>query len=243
MKIGVKTYNSEKFLKHFENKADFFEIMAIQKNDYSFLKKFSLSMVIHAEHQGFGTNIADISKKKSNLKSINFAIKLADTVNSRKIIVHPGAIKKENPNYSEENAVNFLHEINDDRILIENLPKKYKQPDIILCSTSKEVKTFIKKTKSGFCFDINHAIGYVNSFKGDYGILKEYIKLNPKHYHLGGQIINSEEEHLCFRNSNLDLKKIFKYIPKNAEITLETETDIKKVEDDVKIIREIIKNL
>lgn len=244
MKIGVKTFDDEKFLKHFENKVDFFEIMAIQKNDYSFLKKFSLPMVIHAEHQKSGINPADISKKKKNLKSINFAINLADTVNSKKIIVHPGAIEKGNPDISEENAVNFLREINDDRILTENLPKKYEQPGVIrLCSTSKEVKTFIKKAKTGFCFDINHAIGYTNSFRGDYKILKEYIRLNPNHYHLGGQIIGTAEEHLCFRNSNLNLKEIFRYLPKNAEITLETETDIKKVDDDVNIIREIIENL
>ena len=73
MKIGVKTFDSEKFLKHLENKVDFFEIMAVQKNDYSFLKNFSLPMVIHAEHHDFGVNPADISRQEQNLKSINFS--------------------------------------------------------------------------------------------------------------------------------------------------------------------------
>ena len=87
MKIGVKTFGDSDFLKHFENKADFFEIMAIKGNDYSFLKKFSLPCVIHIEHQKFGINIADKTKQKINLESINYAVKIADMVNSKKLIL------------------------------------------------------------------------------------------------------------------------------------------------------------
>ena len=63
MKIGVKTFNNPKFLEHFEKDVDFFEVQAIQKNNYSFLKKFSLPIVVHAEHQNFGINISDKSKE------------------------------------------------------------------------------------------------------------------------------------------------------------------------------------
>ena len=38
MKLGVKTFFSEEFLDAFADKADFFEIMAVEKNDYDFLK-------------------------------------------------------------------------------------------------------------------------------------------------------------------------------------------------------------
>ncbi len=241
MKIGVKTFGDEKFLKHFEDKADFFEIMAVQKNDYSFLKKFSLPMVIHAEHQDFGINPADMPKKEQNLKSINFAIKVAEMVNSRKIIVHPGFIEKGDPDCSKENAINLIREINNDRILIENMNSE--RNIIRMCSTPKEIKTFIKNTKSGFCFDINHAIKNIKRFDGDYNFLKKYLKLNPNHYHLGGQSLISGKNHLCFRDSNLDLKEIFRHFPKNAEITLETETDIGKIEEDLNIIRRVIEGL
>jgi len=241
MKIGVKTFDSEKFLDYFEDKSDFFEIMAIQKNDYSFLKKFSLPMVIHAEHQGFGMNPADISKKEQNLKSINFAINLADMVNSRKIIVHPGIIEKGNSNCSEENAINLVQEINDDRILMENLNSG--ENIIRLCSAPEEIKTFTEKTKTGFCFDVNHAIKNIKGFDGNYSFLKRYIKLNPSHYHLGGQNLISGKDHICLRDSNINLKEIFRCLPKNIEITLETESDIKKVEDDIKIVKEIIEDL
>ncbi len=241
MKIGVKTFGSEKFFKFFEDKADFFEVMATQKNDYSFLKKFSLPFVIHAEHQIFGINPADISKKEQNLKSVNFAVKIADITNSKKIIVHPGVVEKGNPNCSEKNAIDFFNKINDDRILIENLfQKKNPLKGINLCSTSKELEIFLKKTGFEFCFDINHAIANQKKFNGDYGFINKFIKLNPKHYHFGGQKISEGKEHLCFEDSDINIKEILKYPKKNAEITLETEIDIKKVEKDVEIVRGIL---
>lgn len=241
MKIGVKIFDSEEFqfLNHFKDKVDFIEVMAIQKNDYSFLKKFSLPMVIHAEHQKFGINPADILEKEQNLKSINFAIKIANITNSEKIIVHPGEIK--NKNCSLKNAINFFKEINDDRIIIENLPPKRDMTR--LCQTPREIETFMNKTKAGFCFDINHAISHLKKFNGDYNFLKDYIQLNPKHYHLGGQKINPPEEHLCFENSDINLKEILKYFPENVEITLETQTDTPKVENDIEIIKSVLGEL
>ena len=49
-----------------------------------FLKNFSLPIVIHAEHQGFGMNPADLTNRKRNLKSVNFTRKIADLAKTRK---------------------------------------------------------------------------------------------------------------------------------------------------------------
>lgn len=241
MKIGVKTFDDENFLRHFENKVDFFEIMAVQKNNYSFLRNFSLPMVIHAEHQNFGINPADISKKEQNLKSMNFAIKIANLSNSKKIIVHSGFIEKGNKNCSLKNATDFFNGINDDRILIENLPAKISETH--LCQTAYQTRKFIKKTGTGFCFDINHAIGAMKKFNGKYNFIKKYIKLNPKHYHLGGYDLKEGKDHLCLADSGLNLKEILKFYPENAEITLETEVNIRKTEEDIEIIRNVLKEL
>jgi endonuclease IV len=241
MKIGVKTFDDEKILKHFENEADFFEIMAVQKNDYSFLKNFSLPMVIHAEHYDFGINPADISKREQNLNSINFARKIADMVNAKKIVVHSGVLEEGNKNCSLKNAIDFFREINDNRILIENL---YSQNNITrLCTTPEKLKTFTQKTRYGSCFDINHAIDSIGNFNGDYNFILEYVKLNPSHYHIGGQNLLTGEGHLCFEKSNIDLRKILSYYPKNAEITLETEVGMEKLEKDVRTIKNLIKEL
>lgn len=236
MKLGVKTFDNEKFLKHFENNCDFYEIMAIEKNNYDFIKNLKLPVVIHAQHRLFGVNNADKTKKDINLSSISFAGKIADLSNAKKIILHPGEIKNEN--CSLKNSIEFFKNINDKRILVENMPIEANKK---LCQTPEEIKEFMKKANVGFCLDINHAIPVAIGLKKDYiEFIKELIKLKPKHYHLGGQNIKHKKEHICLRNSDINLKEIMKIIPDDAEITLETEVDIKKTEDDLRIIKEII---
>ena len=240
MKIGVKTYDNADFLHQFKKNADFFEIMAVQDNDYSFLGEFSKAkpIVVHAEHQAFGTNPADKSKEIQDKGSIKFAQQIANLNGTEKIVIHPGRI--ENTNCKKENAINFIKSLKDKRILIENLPSENS-----LCKTPDEVKEFMKKTKCGFCFDINHAIISAINQKKDYiKFLKEFIKLKPSHYHFGGQkIAEKKDSHLSLAESEIDLKEIIKLLPKNAEITLETEQDIEKTEQDIKIIKNMIKQI
>jgi endonuclease IV len=242
MKIGVKTFDSEEFLKYFEDKVDFFEIMTAQKNDYSFLRKFSLPIVIHAEHWGFKTNPADTTKKEENLKSLNFARKIADETNAKKIIVHPGILEYGDKNCSLENAIDFFRKIDDDRILIENLPlyhDNYKN----LCATPEEVYSFMKETEiRKFCFDVNHHVQCLTEIN-NYDFIKKYLELNPIHYHIGGQRIKEKIGHTSFDNSELNLKRILRYYPRDAEITLETQTDIESVNKDVTTIKRILEKM
>ena len=236
MKIGVKTYDDYSFLKHFENKVDFFEVQAIQKNDYSFLKKLSHKIVIHAEHQGFGVNLADKSREKFNLKAINFAKKIADSINAKKMIFHPGHYHGEN--ISIKNTINFLKKHNDKRLLAENLPYSW------TFSSPKEIKMLLKETKVGFCFDLNHALSHAWKNKKNFErIVKEFLKLNPSHFHIGGQVFleNNDISHLPLKKSNYEFLEFLEFYPKNAEITLETTTNIKEVEQDVKLLKKIIK--
>jgi uncharacterized protein (UPF0276 family) len=241
MKFGVKTYHSEKFLDSFENKSDFFEVQAIQGQDYSFLKKYKLPIVIHCEHQGFGVNIADSSKKDFNLKAINFAKRIAENISATKIIIHPGDL--ENENCSKENAIRFLNENCDKRFCIENLPFiSFKDNMKRLCASPQETREFLTRTNLGFCFDINHAIEYALSKKLDYWhILKKFEELKPTHYHLGGEDMDKGESHLSFCDSNLNLKKVFEILNKNAEITLEISIDDNKTQKDLILIQNITK--
>jgi hypothetical protein len=242
MKIGVKTYNDEKFLDNFINKADFFEVQAIQKYNYDFLKKYKkleIPFVIHAEHIAFGINLADKSIEKENLKSINFAIKLADMTNAKKIIIHPGYIS--NKYCSKEQSINFFKKLKDKRILVENLHSLGNR----LCQTPKKTKEFLKKTKRNFIFDLSHAIAVANTIKlNKEKTIKDFLELNPKHFHLGGQNWDSDnDQHNSFKEVKLPYKKILAWYPKNAEITLEVTGDIKKTEYDLEFIRKITKEL
>jgi deoxyribonuclease-4 len=246
MKIGVKTFNNPDYLKKFEDKVDFFEIMAIETNNYDFIKELKLPIVIHSQHRIFGVNTADKKKGKTNLSSINFARKIADLSNAKKIIIHPGEI--ENKNCSIEQAVSFIKNINDKRVIVENV---YSDVEITrLCTTPSETKEFLKATGRGFCFDINHAIGSAVILKEDYiKFIKEFLKLKPVHYHFGGQKIKKlnvpwhEKEHLAFKESDFDLKEVLKLIPESAEITLETTTDVEKTMEDINAMKKWIEEL
>ena len=245
MKIGVKTFDSPEFLRHFKDKSDFFEIMAIETVNYDFLNEFDIPIVIHSQHRSFGVNVADKTKIQRNLNSINFARKIADQTKSKKIIVHPGELDSKNS--SREQAIEFIRNINDKRIIIENIPLM----DVYrFGAKSEEIKEILKETKKGFCFDINHAMFTAISLKQDYReLIKEFVKLKPVHYHLGGQIIKDrslpfdKREHLALGESDFDIKEIISLLPKDAEITLETKVDIKRTEDDVRIMRKIMKEL
>lgn len=245
MKIGVKTFRDEKFLDYFQDKADFFEVMAITSVNYDFLKKYSLPIIIHTEHPVLGIDYADKSLEKENTDSVNFARKLADELNSKKIIVHFGSLYNKDTS-SAENALEFLKKINDTRILIENV---YPVRESIGC-LPEELEYFTKNTKKGFCLDINHAIFAAEIFNLDYlELIKELLKLNPSHFHIGGQRIKNrsvpiqEREHLSLKESDFDLKKVLSLLPKDAEITIETKKDIESVEEDLKLLRQWIKEI
>jgi len=246
MKIGVKTYSDVELLKHFEDKTDFFEIMALEKPNQEvieFIKKTKVPIVIHSQHKVFGINNADKSRYDKNLESLKVAIDLANQTNSNKIIVHPGEVdKNDKDNSSEKNSEDLIKSLNDKRIIIENMPYYNGSP---LCSKPKDMKRYLKNTKTKMCFDVNHAISSALSLKENYlEIMKEFIKLKPVHYHLGGQKIKEKDiTHLHFDESEINLQEIIKTLPKNAEITLEVGIDIKKTDDDLELIRKIVKEL
>ncbi len=239
MKIGVKTFNNSKFLEHFEKDVDFFEVQAIQKNNYSFLKNFSLPIVVHAEHNGFGVDISNKKKENKNLKAINFAKKVADLVDSKKIIIHPGASKKLGGDCCVENTIDFLRKIDDKRILIENVVTG-------IGNSPETIKEIMEKTGVGFCFDVNHAICYAKLNKmNENKVIKEFLRLNPKHFHVGGQrfVSGKHISHISLKDFDYNWRSILSLYPKDAEITLETTIDIKKVEKDVEFIKELVSEI
>jgi len=238
MKFGIKIFGEKETAEYFKDKADFLEVMAIDNVDYDFLKDYPLPIVIHSKHEKFGINIPNPDKKEKNISNLNYLIKLADKLNSKKIIIHPGVLSEEGS--SVEEAVAFFKNAKDKRIIIENLPPFSNS----LCNTPENTKEFLKKTGEGFCFDINHAISSALHLKKDYwGFIKEFLKLNPTHCHIGGQTLNPEKSHLTFEESDIPLKEILRIMPKDSEITLEVKTSIEDIEKDLNYIRSVEREL
>jgi endonuclease IV len=242
MKFGVKIYREKDTAEYFKDKADFLEVTTVPDVDYVFLRNYPLPIVIHAPHHKMGVNHADSGNREQNRKLFDYARSLADSVHSDKIVLHPGVLSNER--CSKEEAISAIRAL-DKRILIENLPIGVVEGGILqefLCMTAEEVEEFCKKTGKGFCLDINHAIDSAIIFGQEYiSSLSDYLKLNPAYFHLGGQIIGSlpHIEHTSFDNSNVSLEKVLRMLPRNAEVALEVSTDIRKIEDDLRMVRTI----
>jgi len=239
MKFGIKIYYDKETAEYFKDKADFLEVMAISGKDYGFLENYPLPIVVHAEHHGFGVNAADSVKRDKNLKSINFAIELADRFKSDKIILHPGCI--ENESCSKEEAISFFKGL-DGRIIIENLPNEKERGD--LCLTPEKIKSFINKCDKGICFDVVHGMQSAIVLKKDcVKMIRDFIKLKPQHYHLSGMKMGDpwlEGGHLSFEDADMPLKEILELFPEDAEVTLEVSMDIKKIERDLELVRKLV---
>jgi len=232
MKIGVKTYDGKEFIEYFKDKVDFIEVMSFI--DKKFLP--NTKIVIHCKHQRFGINPADKEKEKENINELKEGQTIANFCNATKIIFHPGFI--ENENCSKEQAIKILKEIKDERIIIENLPVMYEKGKF--CSTPEETREFMKKSGKGLCFDINHAISAAFQEKLDpYIFIEDFLKLKPIHIHLGGQILPEDKTHLALTESNIDLKRVISLLPENVDICLEVTQDIKKTEEDIKLLKKI----
>ncbi len=244
MKIGAKIFGikNKPFLDKIAEKVDFIEIMAIQGQDYSFLKSYGKKIALHAEHQEFGINPADASKNNENTKSINFAFELAGRLDAGKIICHAGAI--ENENCSEETAIEFFRNIKNNRILIENLPLiDYNGRRIdALCSMPEQTETFLERCNKRLCFDIPHSIiSTIAKGKKDYNdFIKPYLKLKPSYFHFSDILLEKAKDHLNLGKGNLNIEFYKKLIPKDAEVALETNSNniAENFLNDIRIMRE-----
>ena len=237
MKFGVKIFCDANFADYFKDKADFLEVMAIEGKDYSFLENYPLPIVIHAMHHGFGINPADKTLLEKNLKSINFAISLADRFGAKKIILHPGRLDSEYCSF--EQSVSFFKDL-DSRIIFENVPLKYSFcPEF---SKVDKVKGFISRTNRNFCFDINHGIQTAEDLGVDFmQVIKDFLTLKPVMYHIGGHRIGMKDiGHRSFDDSDIPLKEIFDLFPKDVEVTMEVTPDIARTEKDLELIRGLI---
>lgn len=240
MKFGAKDYYEEEFFDYVIDKADFLEVQGLRSHDYGFMKKYNVPIVVHAEHHTQGSNPAD-PNCKTNLVSLRYSQKLADSFNGKKIVLHPGSLDFKGA--SKENSLNFIRKIDDNRILMENLITNSKMNH--LCTTPEEMKEFMDETGKGFIFDLAHAMITANYKKIDQiDFIKKFLRLGPRHFHISGQMIRElNDQHLALHECDIDWKEILKLYPKDAEITLEVTQDADKTVKDLNMIKNIARKV
>lgn len=151
-------------------------------------------------------------------KSLSHSLEIADNINARFIILHPGCGKI-------ENALRTLEKFQDKRILIENMPKFGMRREPMLGYNTEEIKILMGK-KYGFCMDFGHAVCAAAATKNDYKKkIIEMAKLKPSVFHLSDRDIkNPLDDHLEIGKGSMDMGFIMEIIRKNDSkyVTIET---------------------
>lgn len=236
MKFGLKLWSTnyrlvEEAAKLLENQTfNYIELMPIPDTDIAALKKIEGPFVIHATTEKYGFNISDNSKTTLNTKILDMCLRWADSLHSDTIIVHPGY-------GSLDTAADFLGKVNDERILIENMPKVGMNDENMVGYTRDQLK-LLMADKFGLCLDFSHAIKAAISLKVEYrNFVEDLLTLNPKVFHISdGRIDNAQDEHLHFGDGDFAIDFLLGCLAKcsSQRLTLETLRTSASFEEDVK---------
>jgi deoxyribonuclease-4 len=197
---------------------DYIELSVIPNTQVAPFSELAGDYILHIPQEKFGINLADKLQTESNSNILNLCFQWADILNAKFLIIHPGFGE-------EETVLKNLEEINDDRIILENMPKVgINQEKMIGFSPKSMVK--LMGSKFGFCFDINHAIKAATSLRVDYKeFLPSFLSLNPKIIHISdGRSRLEIDEHLNIGKGDFDWDFILQQIlESNCDwVTLET---------------------
>ncbi|MBI4448385.1 TIM barrel protein, partial [Candidatus Woesearchaeota archaeon] len=194
MKVGIKIYSHNvNYIRKGIDFVDFLDVLPEPNFKIDPLKEYSIPFVVHAPHFAFNVNPADAMLKQYNLDTLRSALRAADTLEADKVIVHPGELT--NNHTSLQNSLSIFRELDDARILIENLPYAYfrKVAGHQLCSNPQELKYFCHELGLNVCFDLGHACATAATMKSDYkSFVKEFFKLKISHFHLSDSKVSSE---------------------------------------------------
>ena len=106
----------------------------------------------------------------------------------------------------------------------------------------------MEESGCGFCLDVGHAICSANSQGIEpYSYIEKLVTLYPKRIHLSDINTNSKyDQHLNYGQGNLDFKKILSIVPKDVNITIETnkisKTNLDDYAGDVNFLKNTLLN-
>lgn len=238
MKVGTKTYTDKMgydYVSKIIDFVDFIEILPVPDDDlYKKFADFDIEFRIHAPHQGQGADPADKNAIKRTMQCMKTAIDAADLFDSPTIVVHPGTYEGVG---STQRAIDFLKQFNDDRFLIENLPAECSGKGE-LGSTAEDIAPFINALNCGICLDFGHATLTEHAkAKGYKQIINEFLRFNPKYFHIMGGSISGHLDHQNLFAGDFDIEFFKKCIPNDAHVVLETPHDTEMQKKEVEYLK------
>lgn len=181
-----------------------------------------LPVVIHSPHFAQGVNLADASLRKENRRRMEDSFRFADMFDAPWIIAHGGM------SGTMEEYIDQVREMNDQRIIIENLPivNLIDEPSVG-CTPEDVVLAMESGAFGGFVLDVGHAICAAASLETPWeAYLERFLELSPCMFHIADGDVKSEKDmHLSLGRGNYDWDYIFAKLPQQAFVTLETPRD------------------
>ncbi|MEA3229845.1 MAG: TIM barrel protein [archaeon] len=120
----------------------------------------------------------------------------------------------------------MLHEIADDRLLIENVPKVGLNDEPMIGYSPAQIEELIGGGDSGLCLDLNHAAKAAVSLGVDY---REYVQgfsvFDPTMFHISdGKLDTEKDEHLPIGKGDYDFNYLLHCVLSSASglVTVET---------------------
>jgi len=226
MKVGLKIYTTDKPIQLEERSfADYIEVYHVPGSSADWLKNYDFEYIIHAPHAGHGVNLASKALQKSSLDAVNQALRAADILNAKLVVLHAGSTKSKPGQADMETLNQSLSQIDDPRIIIENLPYRagFEHFFPYDYATAKEISS---RFGGRICLDFSHLmVSSVALNRNPKELIAELLKLDVRLFHISdGRTGSSEDLHLPLFEGNFDLE-YFKSIIEKSEckrVTLET---------------------
>jgi deoxyribonuclease-4 len=215
----------------------YIELTSIPNTKISPFLKCDVPYVIHIPTEKQGSNIAEREKKSFNLKIIDECTEWADKLDAKYLVLHPGF-------GLIDDAIEFLEGVGDKRILIENMPKVGLNDENMIGYMPGQIAT-LTRNKFGFCLDFGHAIKAAVSSNRQYkGVIEEFLKLNPRMFHISdGKLNNEKDEHLNIGHGDYDFEFLMDCVKKSGGkyLTLETRrTKLNSLDEDIENLERLM---
>ena len=208
----------------------YIELSIVPDTDSSPFLSYHLPCCIHITTDLHGVNIASQKSRVSAARQIKCCIEWADRLDARNLILHPGVGEI-------DDALYFLKDLEDDRILIENMPRSGLHGEKMVGYSPDQMETLMGD-HFGFCLDLNHAMKASADLQVPHDILiRDFLKLQPEMFHISdGHSSSKIDEHLTIGAGDYDIPALLGYVrdSRSPVMTLETpRADLTSLSEDL----------
>ena len=208
----------------------YIELSIVPDTEISPFLSYHLPCCIHITTDLHGVNIASQKSHVYTSREIECCMKWADNLDAHNLILHPGVGEM-------DDALNFLKTLDDDRILIENMPRSGLDGEKMVGYSPDQIEKLMGN-HFGFCLDLNHAMKASAGLRvPQEELIRDFMQLQPEMFHISdGHGFNEIDEHLPIGSGDYDMPALLGHVRDSRlpVMTLETpRTDLTSLSEDL----------